>query len=177
MDRDVADRRGAVGLEHRLERRAVVLGLEDAADRVAEVDDARIALARPRCRRCGRPCSPARSSGSGSCASSGSVDWLMSGGLRNGRLGAQCGREQSGERERKRIAGKRAWTTAHIDVVFRRQLETKVRSRTRLSAQPIVETSENTKVAVAGLRELHPRYTSAGDVHATSPQHLDCSSP
>ena len=44
MDRDVADRRGAVGLEHRLERRAVVLGLEHAADRVADVDDARIAF-------------------------------------------------------------------------------------------------------------------------------------
>ena len=44
MDGDVADRRRAVRLEHRLERRAVVVGLEDAADRVADVDDARIAL-------------------------------------------------------------------------------------------------------------------------------------
>ena len=33
---------------------------------------------RPRCRRCGRPCSPGRSTGSGSCA--GYRGWLMTGG-------------------------------------------------------------------------------------------------
>src|SRR5829696_7770358 len=44
MDRNVADRRGLLLLEHRRPRRAVVLRLEDAADRVADVDDAGIAL-------------------------------------------------------------------------------------------------------------------------------------
>ena len=44
MDRDVADRRGGVGVEHRLERDGVVLGLPHAADRVAEINDVGIAL-------------------------------------------------------------------------------------------------------------------------------------
>ena len=44
MDRDVADRRRAVAFEHRLERRPVILRLEDAADGVADVDDVRVAL-------------------------------------------------------------------------------------------------------------------------------------
>jgi hypothetical protein len=44
MDRDVADRCAAVGLEHRRERGAVVVRLEHAARRVADVDDVRIRL-------------------------------------------------------------------------------------------------------------------------------------
>src|SRR5207244_3218624 len=44
MDRDVADRRGAVGLEHRLEGDAVVLRLENAADGVTNIDNAAIAF-------------------------------------------------------------------------------------------------------------------------------------
>ena len=44
MDGDVADRGGGVGVEHRLERHAVVLRLPHAADGVAKVDDVGIGL-------------------------------------------------------------------------------------------------------------------------------------